>query len=90
MKFNVPTECEICGSYRECARHEVFFGEKHRALSIKWGMTVMLCPACHNSSNYAVHNNIGADTALKQKYQKIFEEKHGHEKFMQVFGRNYL
>lgn len=30
------------------------------------------------------------DLLLKKYAQKIFEEEYGHEKFMEVFKRNYL
>lgn len=37
-----------------------------------------------------VHNNPRFNFQLKQEFQEIFEKQHGHEKFMEVFGRNYL
>jgi len=83
-------ECFICHRKGVLHKHEVFFGTANRKKSIKWGMVVALCPECHNMSNKGVHFNRFADLELKRTAQKVFEEKYGHEKFMEVFGRNYL
>lgn len=45
--------------------------------------------------NHDVHmdlhqRNTALDRQLKAICQKRFEELHGHEKFMQVFGKNYI
>lgn len=87
----VPTDqdlCRICGKpYAEL--HEVFYG-KDRQKSIEWGMQIRLCDEHHRIGNLAVHNNHELDLKLKRTYQKQFEEQYGHEKFMEVFNRNYL
>lgn len=41
-------------------------------------------------SNKGVHFNRGLDMRIKQDMQRAFEKLYGHEKFMQVFGKNYL
>lgn len=81
--------CFICGKYGT-HKHEIFFGSADRKNSIKYGMVVGLCPEHHNISAKGVHMNIKADTWLKRKGQKRFEEVFGHEMFMEVFHRNYL
>jgi hypothetical protein len=44
----------------------------------------------HNLSNYGVHFNKDLDRKLKQETQEKFEELYGHDKFIEVFGRNYI
>jgi hypothetical protein len=87
----VPTiydRCYFTGKpYAEL--HEVFFGPD-RQNSIKWGMQIRLSPELHRVGPGAVHNNKEFDLMLKRMFQKKFEKEHGHEKFMEVFGRNYL
>ena len=82
-------ECELCGAWTVCARHEVFYGTANRKLSIKWGMTAWLCPACHNASNRGVHHHRENDLILKKRYQRIWEESYTREEFIKVFGRSY-
>lgn len=53
-------------------------------------MQVYLCANHHNMSANGVHMNRERDLLLKKYAQKIFEEEYGHEKFMEVFKRNYL
>lgn len=38
----------------------------------------------------AVHRDNDVDLALKKIGQKSFEQIYSHEKFMEVFGKNYL
>jgi hypothetical protein len=87
----VPTaddRCAICG--RPFAElHEVFHGTADRRLSQQYGMQVRLCPEHHRGKD-GVHFNIELDLRLKREYQQKFEAVYGHERFMEVFGRNYL
>ena len=43
-------------------------------------------------SDYGVHGKNGDALMLmlKRDCQREFERRYGHEKFMQVFGKNYL
>ena len=84
-------KCFLCGRTNcDLVRHEVFYGTANRKLSKKWGCWVLLTPDCHNMSNYAVHNNRENDLKVKRAVQQRFEELYGHDKFMEVFGKNYL
>lgn len=88
----IPTAddlCEECGKAFACT-HEVFFGNPDAALSQIWGMTRKLCQYDHQDHKAGVHHNRKFDLRLKKEYQKRFEDLHGHEKFMEVFKRNYL
>jgi hypothetical protein len=85
-----PTDkdrCAICGKpFSEL--HEVFYG-KNRQNSIAWGMQIRLCEE-HHRGDKGVHNDIELDLQLKRQFQHNFESLHGHKKFMEVFGKNYL
>ena len=82
-------ECYITGSRINLHRHHVYAGSR-RALSEKWGCWVWLRADYHNMSNHGVHFDTALDLRIKQETQKRFETLHGHEKFMEVFGKNYL
>lgn len=79
-------ECYLCGRKCESARHEVFFGSANRVQSKRYGMWVNLCPHCHEE----VHRRNDVALRLKEEGQSIFESKFGHEKYMKLFGKNYL
>ena len=80
-----PTRCFICGRSGALHTHHCLHGcRRHKAE--QHGLTVELCPECHRRlHDYGEH-----DRDLEQVAQRIFEKKHGHEKWMQEFGRNYL
>ncbi len=83
-------ECYITGALRGLHRHEVFFGTCNRAKSLEWGCWVYLRADWHTDTSYSVHKDIKLNKRLKREAQAKFEELHGHEKFMEVFGKNYL
>lgn len=83
-------KCFFTGCTSNLVRHEVFYGTANRKLSKEWGCWVYLTPQMHNMSNQGVHFNKENDLKLKQAVQQRFEELYGHEKFMQIFGKNYL
>lgn len=83
-------ECLICGTTYGLHKHHIFYGQGYRELSEKYGCWCWLCGRHHNLSNVGVHFNREADLKLKRYCQKLWEQKYGHEKFMQIFGRNYL
>ena len=60
-------------------------------LSDKHGLTVYLC-SNHHTGNNGVHFNVELDTIIKQMAQKKAMEYYGWntEKFISIFGRNYL
>ena len=53
-------------------------------------MTIYLCGHHHNLSNDGIHFNKELDIKVKQIAQMRFEEIYSRDKFMEVFGRNYL
>lgn len=82
--------CWVCGTRQNLHTHEVFYGTANRKKSIKYSLQVKLCGRHHNLSSEGVHFNKALDTQLKMFAQKKFEEKYSHEKFMEVFKKNYL
>ena len=79
----------------ECGRpyphkHEVFFGNKQRNQSIKYGMVIPLCYE-HHEGNEGPHLNRKVDLYYKKKAQAIWESKYGNrEDFRREFGKSYL
>lgn len=53
-------------------------------------MKIWLCPEHHNMSDQGIHFNKDLDREVKRQAQLFFELQHGHKKFMEIFGRNYL
>lgn len=66
------------------------FNAANRKHSDKYGLTVWLCPAHHRTGKNAVHSDYQAMVFMKRIGQMAFEERYGHEEFMNVFGKNYL
>jgi len=86
----VPTiydRCIICGR-PYASLHEVF-GGRNRQNSIDWKMQVRLCNEVHHLE-VTINPKGELATSLKKEYQRKFESEYGHEKFIGVFGRNYL
>ncbi len=82
-------ECYITGWTTELHKHHIYPGSRRKA-SEQWGCWVWLRSDWHNLASYGVHFNRDLDLKLKCKCQERFEELYGHEKFVEVFGRNYL
>ena len=81
--------CLVCGTTQNLHRHHIYFGAFRKA-SEKWGCWCWLCGIHHNMSNVGVHFNHDLDVTLKKACQRAFEEAYGHDKFMEIFRRNWL
>lgn len=90
-RYSIVTDnldvCYLCGNKKENL-HEVFFGEKHRKLSMQYGCVVPLCAMCHSN----VHQNIQIDLQLKKRLETAFIDVYGGDKdsFIKIFHINYL
>ena len=83
------TECFICGGTRCLEEHHIFQG-MNRKNSEHYGMKVKLCgPTCHRGRDGA-HNNAYLKRELQALARIKFEEKYGHDKFMRVFGMDFI
>lgn len=79
-------ECYITGSKVSLDKHHVYHGPRREAAD-KWGCWVWL--------RHDIHMNLHQrdpelDRQLKRECQQAFEERFGHEKFMEIFGKSYL
>ena len=70
--------------------HHAMPGTANRRLSEQYGLKVYLCLQHHTAGPMAVHNNAGLRDMVKGKAQAAFEGVYSHEKWMAVFGKNYL
>lgn len=71
-------------------KHHFMHGTANRRLAEKWGLWGYLCKFHHEDGPEAVHRNNETDLFLKQVAQGRFEKLYSHEKWMEIFGKNYL
>lgn len=79
-------ECFVTGSTENLDRHHCFDGSRRKQSEI-WGCWVYLRHDIHSDAH---SRNSMILYAIKRACQRRFEELYGHEKFMEVFGKNYL
>jgi uncharacterized protein YlaI len=79
-------ECFVCKRTEPLTVHHIYAGSR-RQRSDREGMTVYLCPICHERVQ---HYDTKADRILKQIGQKAFEKTHTRAEFIALFGKNYL
>ena len=84
-------ECAVCGKNRDLEWHHVVHGTANRKISDKYGLTVWLCRDCHYGLHFRPLDRWReVDLQLKEVAQKKFEDIHGHDKWMELFKKNYL
>ena len=71
-------------------KHHFMHGTANRKLAEDWGLWGYLCKFHHEDGPEAVHRNNETDLFLKQVAQGRFEKLYSHEKWMEIFGKNYL
>ena len=91
MKSIVQTEarCYVCGCVRGLEVHHIMPGTANRKLSTKYGLVVYLCRE-HHTGKTGVHTDHELMIRVKMDGQRAFESIHGHQAWMDVFGKNYL
>lgn len=82
------SKCFYCGN-PNVEVHHIFFGTANRKLADKYKLVLPLCAKHHRGSN-GPHQNREIDIHYKQLGQAAFELKYSREKFMQLFGKNWL
>ncbi len=84
--------CYECGRTYGLTEHHCLFGRGVRKLAEKYGLKVLLCFIHHGKKGKEdVHEgNIELKEKLQQLAQTEFEKLYGHEKYMKIFGTNYL
>lgn len=86
----IYSRCDICGMTKELEPHHIIFGGNRRKWSDYYGLVAWICRRCHeqpHGKSKAQKGNTREE--LSAQAQKVFEEVHGHEKYMKIFGRNY-
>ena len=78
--------CFITGAERDLDRHHIYAGSRRKA-SEAWGCWVWLRHDIHMDLH---SRDTATDKMLKRACQERFEELHGHETFMRVFGKSWL
>lgn len=74
--------CYYCGIGRsQLDIHEVY-GGSNRQRSMKYGLCVPLCRACH-SNEYVIQD-------LRKWCQREYEKKHSRDEFIEIIGKSYL
>ena len=86
--MQTENECYITHSTHGLHKHHIY-GGYNRSKSEKYGCWIWLRADWHVGTDYAVHNNKRLMKFLRMECQLKFEEKYGHKKFMEVFGKNY-
>lgn len=83
--------CHFCGTPLNLHKHHIFHGAGRRKTSEEDGCWCYLCAAHHNLSDWGVHQDHMADTALKRECQRKWEEVYGdREAFIRRYGISYL
>lgn len=77
--------CFLCGRVGKMQVHHMVHGTANRKWSDKYCLIVHLCPQCH----MYLHDRGSRDHDLKVLAQKEFERSYGHDRWMQVFGKNF-
>jgi len=85
-------ECELCGKWDYLERHHIFFGNKQRKISEKYGATINICPECHRTGPNAMHKNMFWCLQVQEQEQRRLMKKYGWsiQDFIKIFGKNYL
>lgn len=78
-------KCYLCGRTGHLEKHHCLHGIRRKAAD-KYDLTAWLCSDCHR----LLHDKGIADRKMQQAAQRCFEAKYGHDKFMEVFGKNYI
>lgn len=80
-------------NYSRCRvreEHHIFYSKHQRRLSEEYGLKVYLCLRHHKEGPLAVHNNRKLRRLLEAKGQQAFEALYGRERFLEIFGEDYL
>lgn len=80
-----PNRCYLCHRYGDVEVHHCLHGIRRKAAD-QYGLTVHLCQICHT----LLHDHGFNDKFLEQTAQITFEREYGREKWMEVFGKNYM
>ena len=80
--------CFFCGRQTGLERHHVMAGP-NRKHSETYGLWIWCCHEDHTGKDGIQYNRKKSD-GVKRLAQIAFEARHGHDKWMEVFRKNYL
>ena len=91
-------ECFLCRMvdpfvelpHKGLEKHHFMHGTANRKLAERYGLWAYLCPYHHQDGPESVHKCSDTDLMLMRIAQERFENAYGHDKWMEVFGKNYL
>ena len=96
IQTKATKECFLCRfeknieNTQDLEKHHFMHGTANRRLAERWGLWGYLCRKHHTEGPEAVHNNREKDFFLQQVAQGRFEKLYGHEKWMEIFRKNYI
>lgn len=79
--------CYVSGSRINLDLHHVMHGSANRKIADKWGIWCWLRHDIHMDLH---DRDKELDLQLKQEAQEAFEKLYSHEKWMELFRKNYL
>lgn len=79
-------KCFVTGRTDNLEIHHCLDGSRRKKAD-QWGLWVYLTHDTHQAAHFGDSKLI---YALRRAAQRRFEELYGHDKFMEVFGKNYL
>ena len=83
-------KCRFCRS-TNIERHHIFFGNKNRKKSEKWGAVISLCPYHHRGTQEGVHHNRSVSSWLQAETEwRFYDNGWTREEFFEEFGRHYI
>lgn len=83
--------CFLCGNYETVERHHLFGGALRKKAD-RMGLTVYLCPWCHQYDSDSAHRSMEVRRYLHQYGQRKAMREQGWDvdTFIREFGKNYL
>lgn len=83
---NTTEYCLFCGR-PATQEHHLIFGTYGRGFSDRYGLTLPICPSCHNTAEYPVdriHDNPKAERLSKMLGQAIWEKNYYKDLWYQL------
>ena len=78
--------CFVTGSMQNLDKHHCFHGSR-RKLADKYGCWIWISHDLHMELH---DRNKELDRMIERTCQERFEELHGHDEFMRIFGKSYI
>ena len=86
--MQVNRRCYLCGKTVGLEKHHIL-GGPNRKWSEKFGLWVWLDAECHRGTEGAQYGK-DLNLRLKREAQLAFEADYGHDKWMEIFKKNYI